>query len=154
MARTPRIFHLLQKAHSALFRATDRRLREAYGITATQQAVLFILSLEDGQPISALADALSMGKSSLTGLIDRMEDKSLVARAPHPCDSRSQLVFIQPAGRDIAKATITVTRHLNNRLLSPFTPSEQATIARFLTHAAENGPALITQTHPLPETQP
>ena len=152
MARTPRIFHLLQKAHSALFRATDRRLREAYGITASQQAVLFILGLRNGQPISAIADALSMGKSSLTGLIDRMEEKSLVRRAPHPEDSRSQLVFIAPAGRDIAATTVADTRRINDALLSPFSADEQATIARFLNHVAENGPTLITEASPLPET--
>lgn len=152
MARSPRIFHLLQKAHSALFRATDKRLREVHGITASQQGVLFILGLKDGQRISAIADALSMGKSSLTGLIDRMEERSLVRRAPHPDDSRSQLVFIEPAGRDIAAATVADTRRINDALLSPFSADEQATIARFLTHVAENGPTLIDETSPLPET--
>lgn len=154
MTRPPRIFHLLQKAHSALFRATDKRLREAHGITASQQGVLFILSLNDGQPISAIADALSMGKSSLTGLIDRMEEKSLVRRAPHPQDSRSQLVYIEPAGRNIAAASISQTRRLNDALLAPFTAAEQATIARFLTHVAKNGPDLIAKAAPLPETSP
>ncbi len=153
MARSPRIFHLLQKAHSALFRATDKRLRDVYGLTASQQGVLFVLGMKDGQPISAIAEALSMGKSSLTGLIDRMEEKSLVRRVPHPQDSRSQLVFIEPAGRDITTASLSQTRHLNDALLAPFTPAEQAIIARFLTHVAENGPDLINKTTPLPETR-
>lgn len=156
MARSPRIFHLLQKAHSALFRATDKRLRDAYGLTASQQGVLFVLSMKDGQPISAIAEALAMGKSSLTGLIDRMEEKSLVRRVPHPQDSRSHLVCIEPAGRDITAASLSQIRHLNDALLAPFTTAEQATIARFLTHVAENGADLINtaKATSLPETRP
>ena len=60
----PRIFYLLQKAHSALFRAADHALKQRLGLTASQQAVLFILTKDDGKPISAIAEELKMGKSS------------------------------------------------------------------------------------------
>ncbi|MFC3117754.1 MarR family winged helix-turn-helix transcriptional regulator [Jhaorihella thermophila] len=84
MPRSFRVFHLLQVAHSALFRAADKRSRRMAGLTTTQIAILLILRKSDGLPISALAAQLAMGKSSLTGLIDRLADKRLVERRPCP----------------------------------------------------------------------
>ena len=150
MAQPPRIFHLLQRAHNALFRAADRRLRDI-GLTASQQGVLFVLQQENDLPVSTIATRLAMGKSSLTGLIDRMESKGLVSRTPNASDARSQLVHIEDAGRALADDGGHSTRAFNAALLAPFSASEQATIARFLTHVATHADAVLsapTSSHP------
>ncbi len=138
-----RVFHALQRAHGALFRAADHALKAHTGLTATQQAVLFALVKRDRQPISAIAARLNMGKSSLTGLIDRMVAAELVTRQPCPTDGRSTIISIGDAGRRAAEATAEGTQRINAALLAPFTAGEQKIIARFLTHAAENGADII-----------
>ncbi|MEL7486692.1 MAG: MarR family winged helix-turn-helix transcriptional regulator [Pseudomonadota bacterium] len=143
--RQPRVFHLLQRAHSALFRASDRALRDRAGLTATQQAILFSLASDDGVAITAIASDLRMGNSSLTGLIDRMSVQGLVERRRSDDDGRSHLVFIKPAGREVVSATLAETRRINAGLLKPFSDAERATIERFLTHVSENAEAIVNR---------
>ena len=141
--RQPRVFHLLQLAHSALFRAADRALQTNVGLTASQQAVLFVLMQRDGAPITAIADQLRMGKSSLTGLIDRMSAKELVTRRQSPSDARSFEVFIEDAGRHLVHATLASTKKINASLLKPFSSDECAVIERFLKHVSENAEEIV-----------
>ncbi|MEO0499145.1 MAG: MarR family transcriptional regulator [Pseudomonadota bacterium] len=149
-----RIFHAMQRAHAALFRAADRRFRAVEGITASQLAVLFSLAGEDGVPISAIAGQLKMGKSSLTGLIDRMTILDLVRREKNDADARSQLVFIQPRGRRILDRSTRETRAINEALLAPFNADERALIAHFLDHIATNADGIVEDTEPEAETEP
>jgi DNA-binding MarR family transcriptional regulator len=139
----PRIFHLLQRAHSALFRAADRRLQADTGLTAAQYAVLLVLSQCDGQPITAIADELRMGKSSLTGLVDRMSARGLVRREVDADDARVQRVFIAAKGQKLAQSALGDVRRINAQLLKPFSASDRKTIERFLLHVSDNAAGIV-----------
>ena len=84
-----------------------------------------------------------MGKSSLTGLIDRMTDKGLVSRRQSAADGRSFEVFIEDEGRRTVEATLSGTRRINAALLEPFSIKERAVIERFLKHVADNADAIV-----------
>ncbi len=99
---------------------------------------MFLLGARDGAPISEIADQLQMGKSSLTGLIDRMEALGLVERRQSEDDGRRFHVFIAPAGRALVEATLPATKRINNAMLASFSASECAVIERFLNHVADN----------------
>lgn len=143
MASEPRIFHLIQQAHGTLFRECDRVLRERYGIGTAQQAILFLLMRHDGAPITALADLLKMGKSSISGLVDRMETAGLVRREKCPTDARSLRVYLEDKGRFCVTDSLPVTQQLNAALLAPFDAAERATVERFLRHIADNSAAIL-----------
>lgn len=143
MSRKLKIFHKLQVAHSALFRAADQRTRADLGISTTQLAVLFILSRADGQPISEISRTLAMGKSSLTGLIDRMCDKGLVRRSASATDGRVTHIYLQDLGREALNHGKQQVQQFNMALLEPFSAEEQVTIDRFLTHLAEDADSII-----------
>ncbi|WP_428525146.1 MarR family winged helix-turn-helix transcriptional regulator [Roseibium sp.] len=143
MSKKLRVFYLLQVAYSAVFRAADHRARQNTGLTITQIAVLFLLNEKDGRPVSEIANRLSMGKSSLTGLIDRMCEKRLVKRKPCPADGRVTRVYLEEAGRTAAQEANLHTRHYNAALLAPFTEDEQDVIGRFLHHLATNADTII-----------
>ncbi len=134
-------------AHSALFRAADRRLKAEAGISVSQQGVLFVLGRQDGVPITEIADVLNMGYSSLTGLVDRMSDKKLVRRMPDSADGRVQNVFIEQKGRDVLARTLADVKRINGALLQPFSASEQRVIERFLTHVAKNAADITFETN-------
>lgn len=140
-----RVFHLIQQAHAALFRAADHAMRSTEGITTAQSAILFLLTDRDGQKISDLAAQLNMGKSSLTALIDRMVQVSLVRRARNPDDERISNIFIEPAGRVIVGKTMPVVKGINAGLLKPFTVEERKVIERFLIHMRQNAPSIIAE---------
>lgn len=140
-----RVFHLIQQAHAALFRASDQAMRGSEGITTAQNAVLFLLVDRDGQKISDLAQQLGMGKSSLTALLHRMEHAALVRRERNPDDERISNIFIEPVGRTIVSKTKPVVKGINAGLLEPFTAEECEIIERFLIHMRENAPSIIAE---------
>jgi MarR family transcriptional regulator, lower aerobic nicotinate degradation pathway regulator len=58
--------------------------------------------LRDRRPtIKELARFLQLDKSSVTGLVDRAEERGLVRRTPSPVDGRSVQVSITTAGREL-----------------------------------------------------
>lgn len=139
-----RLFHLLQTAHSALFRAADLQARTLADLTMTQAAVLFTLTERNGQPIGDIAATLAMGKSSLTGLIDRLCEKGLVRRAPADHDGRVTLISLEPAGAKAVKALVPHVGQQNAALLAPFSSQEQAVIERFLIHLTRNSATVLS----------
>lgn len=143
MAKPPKVFFLVHKAHSALIRAVDRRSRDETGLSMTQQGVLFLLDQQDGLSVGALAQALSLSKSSLSGLIDRMEDRGLVHRAPVDGDGRRVVVHIEERARALVAQGRPLVRGWNAALLAPFDAGEQRVIARFLTHVADHADEII-----------
>jgi DNA-binding MarR family transcriptional regulator len=138
-----KVFHKIQIAHSALFRAADHRTRNQIGLTTSQLAVLFILSRADGQPITDISKTLAMGKSSLTGLVDRMCTKGLVRRSPSQADGRVINIYLEQSGRQVLEQGARETSQFNSALLAPFSVEEQDTIERFLTHLADNADDII-----------
>lgn len=145
MSKPMRVFHLIQQAHTALFRAADHSMRSAEGITAAQSTVLFLLSENDGQKISDIAKRLGMSKSSLTALIGRMEYAGLVRRERNLDDERISNIFIEPVGEAVAGKTISTVREINAGLLEPFSAAERKTIEKFLIHMRENASSIITE---------
>lgn len=143
MTQQLRVFHQLQVAHSALFRAADRRTRNRVGLTTSQFAVLFVLSQHDGQPISEIAKRLAMGKSSLTGLIDRMVERGLLSRSTSPVDGRVTHIHLRAEGRVLLAEGKQETKHFNAALLEPFSEHEQEVIGRFLTHLVDHADEII-----------
>ena len=143
MSSPLRVFHQLQIAHAALFRAADQRTQSELGLSNTQLGVLFVLQRKDGLPISDIAKALSVGKPGLTGLIDRMCERALVRRAPSKEDRRVTHVFLEPRGRQMLEGGSAEVKRFNAALLAPFSAEEQAVIGRFLTHITENASDII-----------
>jgi DNA-binding MarR family transcriptional regulator len=53
----------------------------------------------------------------LTGLVNRLEKRALVARQPHPHDQRSFLLELTPAGRDLAQEIMEGFARVEARLM-------------------------------------
>jgi DNA-binding MarR family transcriptional regulator len=85
--------------------AVQERLGEiaaAHGLSLTQLRLLGIL--RDREPAMLdLARHLKLGKSSVTGLIDRAERRGLVERVPAPDDGRGTRVRLTSEGRRLTE---------------------------------------------------
>ncbi len=81
------------------------RIAAAYDLSIVQARLLGIL--RDRHPtINELASLLQLDKSSVTGLVDRAQERGLVRRSASPVDGRSVQVIITAAGRElISQAT-------------------------------------------------
>jgi DNA-binding MarR family transcriptional regulator len=142
MAKSPRIFHLIQQANSLLFRALDRQLKAREGIVTAHQVILFVLAQEDGLPSAEIAKRAGMSQSRLTGLVDKLVSKGMVRREKADTDSRVHIVFITDQGTALVTRTAGQARGLNEELLKPFSESERDTIARFLKHVSQTAKAI------------
>jgi DNA-binding MarR family transcriptional regulator len=81
-------------------------------------AQMFALKiLEPGRPraMSDLAGALHCDNSNVTGIVDRLEDRGLVERRPHPQDRRVKMLEVTPAGAELRE-------RLHERLGQPPAP--------------------------------
>jgi DNA-binding MarR family transcriptional regulator len=91
------------------------RLNEAlrpHGLTFARYEVLMLLHFSRGGalPLGKVGERLQVHPTSVTSLIDGLEQQRLVRREPHPSDRRTTLASITPAGRETARAA-TETLH-------------------------------------------
>ncbi|MFN0055630.1 MAG: MarR family winged helix-turn-helix transcriptional regulator [Planctomycetales bacterium] len=94
----------LARALRQINRAVDlhsRALLQQHGLTAPQLATL--LDIERMQPVSTgvLATELHMGSATLTGILDRLEERGLVCRTRHAGDRRSVLLSLTDLGTQL-----------------------------------------------------
>ena len=87
IAKFDRAGHLMGMLHRALRRKYDRQLKD-FGLTPCQFEVLMILWEEEGILLSELGRRVSRDGPTITGVIDRMENKILVKRKRDNHDRR------------------------------------------------------------------
>ncbi len=119
----------LGKVSRALGRAYRERL-EPYGLTQPQFFLLIALYEEDGIPISRLGEKAALDRSSLTGILDRMERDGLVERVASPEDRRSVLVRLTPKARALEGELRRIYEQTNQRFLSRLTEEERNVLER------------------------
>jgi MarR family transcriptional regulator, lower aerobic nicotinate degradation pathway regulator len=85
---------------SFVVQGTLGRIAAEHDLSIVQARLLGIL--RDRRPtIKELAGFLQLDKSSVTGLVDRAEERGLVRRDPSPIDGRRVQVTITAAGRKL-----------------------------------------------------
>ncbi len=90
-----------------IIRAVDlrsRQLVEAYGLTGPQLATLQEAARLDGVSASVLAKAVHISHSTLTGIIDRLERRGMVARVRKGEDRRSVTIRVTDEGAAVLAA--------------------------------------------------
>ena len=84
---------LVSKIHRLSGRIFARMLKEyEIEINPAQGRILFVLWREDGIPIRELAKRTSLGKSTLTSMLDRLEEGGYIVRERSEADRRVILV--------------------------------------------------------------
>jgi MarR family transcriptional regulator, organic hydroperoxide resistance regulator len=79
------------------FRGLDERTFDT--LTVSQSYCLRMLYKNGPQPMGALAGNLDVRLSTMTGIIDQLQNKGMVERVAHPADRRSFQVKLTVYGR-------------------------------------------------------
>ena len=110
------------------------------GITRSQWWVLSQLSRHGrrGMLQTELARDLDVGKVTVGGLIDRLEQAGYVVRQPEKTDRRAKRITITPRGHEILGEMVAVGRRLNGIILAGLTPEDVALAERALETMKEN----------------
>ncbi len=86
--------------------------------------------LRDRQPtISELATLLQLDKSSVTGLVDRAQERGLVTRTASPRDRRSVQVALTAAGRQLIGRAHADFETQIAALVTDLTPAQRARLS-------------------------
>lgn len=122
---------LLTKAQHIVFQYLKANLAQ-FDVTPVQYGILKCLWDEDGQTPKQIARTLSLDGSTITGILDRMENKNLVRRTPDPDDRRTLKVVITNQGLELRECIEEVIEKVNKRILEIFTFEEQEQLKKFL----------------------
>jgi DNA-binding MarR family transcriptional regulator len=86
---------LISKIHQLSGRIFNRLLRErGLDFNSAQGRILFVLWERDGIPIRELSEKTRLSKSTLTSMLDRLEEAGYVSREPSGEDRRKVLVTL------------------------------------------------------------
>jgi len=88
-----------------------------HGVTPGQYAVLRCLWDENGQTARKLADRLSLDGSTITGILDRMEQRGLIEKLADPKDRRALQVMLTENGRKLKKPLSQAIINANQKAL-------------------------------------
>ncbi len=83
------------------FDRLQSQLVQSANLTPPQYFIMQILWNQDGIPFKDIAAACCCTRSTVTGIIDTLEEKGLVTRKPNAEDRRSQLVEVTDLGKTI-----------------------------------------------------
>ncbi len=103
---------------------TYNQIASGFGITQAIGYVLINIEAE-GTAVSALAGLLGVKATSLSRMLNNMEELGLIYRATSAGDKRSVKVFLTPFGIEKRKLARNVVVSFNEYLNQHLTPSEK-----------------------------
>jgi DNA-binding MarR family transcriptional regulator len=128
---------LIGRIHQAARRVFAALLvRHGIRLNPQQGRVLFVLWREGALPMGEIARRTSLGKSTLTSMIDRLERDGHLRRVSSGEDGR--VVLIEPTARDAAsqRQYVAASREMTALFYRGFSPTEidrfEADLARIL----------------------
>ncbi|MFG2367606.1 MarR family winged helix-turn-helix transcriptional regulator [Streptomyces mirabilis] len=127
-------YYRLVGVSSALTSRASARLEEEFRLPASWFEVLLWLYHQDG-PLSAtdLGSCALISRSQVSRVIDALQARELVTRAPSVTDARSVEVTITPQGRDLFERADAARREtLSPVLADRLDPAELEELARIL----------------------
>ena len=104
-----------------------------YDLTPQQFGLLAFLWIEDGLSQSELSAKSQIDRTTMGGIIDRLEKEGMLERRPHPEDRRAYQVFLTVKGKSMEEELCTVADTVIDKVTSPLSKEEHQTLIRLLT---------------------
>lgn len=110
----------------------SRSLQQASGLTAPQLVVLRTIAEAGELSVSTIARSVSLSNATVTGILDRLQARSLVSRRRGKTDRRTVKVSLTPAGQDLVDRTPAPLQDLFSEKLAELEEWEQTQILSVL----------------------
>ncbi len=116
-------------------------LLAASGVDAfngAQGRILYVLWQNEDISISSLSAQTSLANTTLTSMLDRMEESGLIMRLPDPTDRRSKLIALTEKARALQGKYESISEQMNERYYEGFTEEEILQFESYLQRVLTN----------------
>jgi DNA-binding MarR family transcriptional regulator len=122
---------LLAKSYQrgyALFKAP----LEKYHLTPKQFSLLAFLWKQDGLSQVELSEKCQIDRTTIGGLVDRLQEQGYVRREPHPEDRRAFQIRLTDRGSALEEDLLFIARKVSDTFTAGLSPEETETLRQIL----------------------
>ena len=129
---------LMRLIHQVTASSSERPTLE---LNVRQRLILQCLGLDGDQRIAAIGQRLGLSPSTMTGLVDRLEDQGYVRRRPHASDRRVKVLALSRKGSATFRRETDFYRLLVDEILETLGGDARQVVLRALgaLHASNGG---------------
>jgi DNA-binding MarR family transcriptional regulator len=113
-------------------RAAEEPVLEQAGLTMWEYVTLAYLARGPAGSQQALARTMGYDKTRLIGLLDGLEERGLITRAPEPPDRRAHVVRLTAPGERSLETARAGIHDLEEELLAPLAAADRSVLRESL----------------------
>lgn len=125
-------FHYLMMITQTLFQKQLYLAFNQCGLTAGQPKILDYLGHHDGSMQKNIADGCQIDPATLTGILNRMEEKGFIQRRIKKGNRRSFHIYLTELGWQKQKEIMQIFAQQESLLLAQLSPQEQQALLQTL----------------------
>ena len=125
--------HLIRRLHQISF-ALFLDQAKAFGITPVQYAALVAIGSHPGIDQTALCSIIAFDRTTIGGVVGRLEKKKLIRRLDGAHDRRTKSLSITAAGRRLIRQIEPAVQSTQQLILAPLKTSERNAFIGMLKH--------------------
>jgi DNA-binding MarR family transcriptional regulator len=126
------------KLLSMLLSRTFQERLEPYGLTPFHWVVLCCLWQEDGLATSSIGERLQQVGGTLTGVLDRMEERGLVRRERDMRDRRIWRIWLTQAGKELEQVLPPIALEIREQAMAGIAEADRELLSRLIDQAIAN----------------
>lgn len=127
----------LKRTYIIMRKELDVRLSK-YNLTTSQFEVLGYLYKSGGMEQQKLQHNSGITSATLTGILDKMEDRAFVSRKPSHTDGRANAVTLTEQGYEVFTQLIELIHEFENEMLKGFSQAERDLLGQWLQRISKN----------------
>ena len=116
-----------------------------YELTTSQWAVIKRLHIEEESESELtmrtaveIAEKLDLDKPTVSGIVNRLYEKGLLRKEPHPNDKRATVLFLTPKVKELIPKLEVISNHVIDKSSINFSAEEKAIFLRLLSKMDSN----------------
>ena len=131
------ILRLINRVRVEIIDAMDRELA-AFDISAPQLFVLSSVANREADSAAGLCKTISYDPGAMTRMIDRLQQKGLVRRVPHPEDRRAMNLELTVAGKALYPQLVAAKDRVQAQFLRGFSAEDAEVLQTLLRRMLAN----------------
>lgn len=119
-----KLFVVLTRALESIKKRVEEDIKQL-GLNTTEFAVLELIYSKGNQPIQKIGEKVLIASSSITYVVDKLENKKLLQRKPCPNDRRVTHVAITEEGTDLMNTVFPKHKQAINEICAGLDRNEK-----------------------------